>query len=102
MICEVRDGDMCSVAGGLGRAVGGKWSPPGVHNPQAALRLLGCPAPPLTCSSHVFRNWQLGQLEPGGHCICLMLVARTGLCGQLLETSKSALPWPQHGRLFQA
>lgn len=62
MICEVRDGDMCSVAGGLGRAVGGKWSPPGVHNPQAALRLLGCPAPPLTPENCVQKlaAWTVG------------------------------------------
>lgn len=61
MICEMCDGDMCS-GWAPERAVGGKWSPPGMHNPQTALRLLGCPAPSQTPENCVQKlaAWTVG------------------------------------------
>lgn len=46
----------------LGRALGGKWYPPGTHNPKAALRVLVCTASSQTPENHVqkFTAWTVG------------------------------------------
>lgn len=46
----------------LGRALGGKWYPPGTHNPKAALRVLVCTASSQTPENHVQKStaWTVG------------------------------------------
>lgn len=53
---------MCSVAGVSRRAMGGKWYPLGIHNPETALRLLVCltPSQPPENCVRKFTAWIVG------------------------------------------
>ena len=86
MICVMGQIVLCRGAQWPG-AWGGKWYPPGTHS-KTVLRLVVCPPPSQTPEKCV-RNLPLRQLVPRGHWICLALVARTGLCCQILEAPAS-------------